>query len=647
MGQHKRIILCSDGTGNAGGKGNGTNVWKLFTAIDIHTDTTQQIAFHDDGVGSQDFIVFKLLGGAFGWGLSRNIRQLYKFLVVQYNPGDEIYLFGFSRGAHTVRILAEMICSFGILNRKWFTSTHDLEKAIKNLQREYKKGNRQAWRDALKGVCDSTTGEKRELTLSRLQNHVQKFESKLPALVSKGAVPAGRSEKSFTDVHIQFIGVWDTVDAIGVPIDELRESCFFAQHAFVDNVLNENVHRACQALSIDDARHTFHPVLWDQTSDEDRQRIEQVWFAGAHSNVGGGYAKDQIALVSLDWMMTKAYNNGDGVQFLPQLWEQYRNQANVHGKLYDSRRGFAAYYRYKPRNITWLTKNHGSENQEGTGSRFPCKIHKSVLDRLEQATECYAPFNIPENSEPVDHDRVVIDKERILNVEEMKSVTPEKKKYSRGYRSDILNTEIQQSITPARPTKEVLEAVGKEKRATDDPWNYVWWLRALHFFFVTLTAAFLWTGHRLTVSLHKPSHMDEGGCFKQLLGWIDQLAPDFLTSWWLPGYQQSPACLFTFIAFFILLFFIRTKLRQRVHHLGDLYWFQKGLTVHRVDIKPFDPGLLEAYFLSFAEKVRTNKLLNETILPCYLKFIVPVIGSLLILLIFLLLGYAIILCFRV
>lgn len=638
MGQHKKIILCSDGTGNAGGKGNGTNVWKLFTAIDIHSDKTQQIAFHDDGVGSQDFFVFKLLGGAFGWGLSRNIRQLYKFLVVQYNPGDEIYLFGFSRGAHTVRILAEMICSFGILNRKWFTSNHDLDKAIKKLQREYKKANRQAWRDALKqGVCKRTTGEKREITLSRMQIHVNRFETKLPALVSKDAVLADSSHQWFTDVQIQFIGVWDTVDAIGVPIDELRETIFFAQHAFVDNVLNEKVNRACHALSIDDARHTFHPVLWDQTTEKDRQRIEQVWFAGAHSNVGGGYAKDQMALVSLDWMMTKAYDKGDGVQFLPQLWQQYRNQANVHGKLYDSRRGFAAYYRYKPRNINRITNNHDSKAQENTTDGLTCKIHNSVFDRLVQATECYAPFNIPENIDLVDHDRVVIDKEGILSIEEMK-------KYSRGYRSDILNTEIQQSITLARPTKEVPEAVVKGKRGTHDPWNYVWWLRALHFFFVILTAALLWKGHRLTVDHHKSSQVDEGGCFKQFLGWIDQLAPDFLTSWWLPGYQQNQVCFFIFTAIFILLFLVRSKLKQRVHHLGNLCWFQKGLTNHRVTIKPVKPGLLETFIISIAEKVRTNKLLNEIILPCYLKFIVPVIGSLLI---FCIVLYVIIRCFLV
>src|SRR5919106_2531604 len=103
----KNIILCSDGTGNSGGKGRGTNVWRLYKALDV-SDPSTQIAFYDDGVGSEDFRLFRIMGVAFGWGLARNVRQLYTFLVRHYHPGDDIFLFGFSRGAFTVRSLAGM-----------------------------------------------------------------------------------------------------------------------------------------------------------------------------------------------------------------------------------------------------------------------------------------------------------------------------------------------------------------------------------------------------------------------------------------------------------------------------------------------------------------------------------------------------------
>src|SRR5207302_1086585 len=111
----KNIILCSDGTGNSGGKGYGTNVWRLYLAVDHHPHNTgPQVAFYDDGVGSQDFKLFKIIGGAFGWGISENLRELYAFLMLHYQPGDRLFLFGFSRGAFTIRTLANLVRYCGV-----------------------------------------------------------------------------------------------------------------------------------------------------------------------------------------------------------------------------------------------------------------------------------------------------------------------------------------------------------------------------------------------------------------------------------------------------------------------------------------------------------------------------------------------------
>lgn len=96
----KNIILLSDGTGNGAAKRNKTNVRRLYEALDLHR--VDQVAFYDDGVGSQEFLPLKIIGGAVGWGLKRNVRELYKFLCRNYREGDRIYLFGFSRGAFTV-----------------------------------------------------------------------------------------------------------------------------------------------------------------------------------------------------------------------------------------------------------------------------------------------------------------------------------------------------------------------------------------------------------------------------------------------------------------------------------------------------------------------------------------------------------------
>ena len=117
----KRIIICSDGTGNTAVKGRGTNVFKLFEAVDLHShrvdpNKTPQVAIYDDGVGTQSFTPLKILAGATGWGLSRNVKHLYKELSRIYDPGDEIFMFGFSRGAFTVRTLAGFIAACGLVD---------------------------------------------------------------------------------------------------------------------------------------------------------------------------------------------------------------------------------------------------------------------------------------------------------------------------------------------------------------------------------------------------------------------------------------------------------------------------------------------------------------------------------------------------
>lgn len=350
----KNIILCSDGTGNRGGKGNGTNVWRLFNAVDLNSHKggsgrPQQITFYDDGVGSEDGKLFKMMGGAFGWGLSRNIQDLYKSLASNYNPGDKLFLFGFSRGAFTVRSLAGMITRCGIVKRANYPSAEAFAAAVNEAFKAYK-------------AARTDGGE---------------------------AAKRFKAANSYGDEKITCIGVWDTVDAIGVPFDGLRVALdWLFKNSFHRHDLSPNIAYGYHALSIDDQRKTFHPVMWDEKLSIQNGRnegsIEQVWFSGVHANVGGGYPKKGMAYVTLDWMMRRVSQHG--LIFEAGAQEEVAKAAKVGDKLYDSRAGLAAYYRYLPRDIDAITRHCCVGN---------AKIHHSVFERIEQAPLGYSPGNLP------------------------------------------------------------------------------------------------------------------------------------------------------------------------------------------------------------------------------------------------------------
>ncbi len=257
----KSLIVFSDGTNNKGGVTHDTNVWRLNQMVD--RSRGDQCTFYDDGVGTQDIAPLKIIGGAFGWGLSANIREAYSFLARNYEPGDRIYLFGFSRGAYTVRSL------LGFINRCGLVAGH------------------------------AASGQAEEPTSGELKERVKQAFRAYRAIRAK---PAETERARNRKVVVEFIGVWDTVDAVGMPVDELRPLVSWASYLigrrgyrFRDHVIN-GARTARQALSIDDERRTFHPNVWSAagTYGDDSKPVDlkQVWFAGVHSNVGGGYPKD-------------------------------------------------------------------------------------------------------------------------------------------------------------------------------------------------------------------------------------------------------------------------------------------------------------------------------------------------------------------
>lgn len=363
----KNIILLSDGTGNSNIKDRGTNVFKLYEALDfngLHGSKIEQVAFYDDGVGTEEFKPLKILGGAFGWGLARNVRNLYKQLVHVYEPGDKLYLFGFSRGAFTVRTLAGLIANEGILNIAQYPTDKALDSAVLQLYEGYRARNTALLESLL---------YKPLMTL-----FFKAYGDKIPSV--------------YTDEEtkkIEFIGVWDTVDAVGLPFDKATEAWdkIIFRFKFPDRKLHPNVKRACHALSIDDERQSFHPLLWKN----DDKRIEQVWFPGVHANVGGGYPQQGLSLVALEWMMKRA--TSAGLQFIPDVVEFVHDQKYACDKLYDSRSGLGVYYQYQPRDIAGFCRINGIEIPQ---------IHISVFQRIAGGIFGCAPGNFPDKFKVVD-----------------------------------------------------------------------------------------------------------------------------------------------------------------------------------------------------------------------------------------------------
>ena len=360
----KKIILLSDGTGQSAAKQNKTNVRRLYRALDLHED--DQIAFYDDGVGSQAFLPFKILGGVFGWGIKHNVIELYKALCRTYEKGDRIYLFGFSRGAFTVRMLAGFIAARGLCNP--VADEAEFHKAARKQFEAYR---------SERGKGFLTRPFRRAL--------------------------AGSAPACATRPELEFIGVWDTVEAYGFPIAEMALIWDWVVYPlkFVDQKLSCRVVRACQALAIDEERLSFAPVLFDETKEEKKEKkrtpeVEQVWFPGVHSDVGGGYPEEDLSLVPLDWMISKVEvcekKNPNGLRFHEHVRRDIRKRRDWHGKQHDSRSGWRAVYRYRPRDIEDLSGKCGIKKPS---------VHRGVRERIKRRVTPYAPTSLPRCCEVV------------------------------------------------------------------------------------------------------------------------------------------------------------------------------------------------------------------------------------------------------
>jgi len=264
----KKIILCADGTWNTphgpAAQPDDTNVRKLYELV---LEDPSQLKYYDSGVGTDSTPFEHFFGGSMGAVLFQKVQDGYEFLSYVWDPGDEIYIFGFSRGAYTARSLGGMIAFFGVPN--------------KNLDNQTVKRIFDAYR-----ITDRT----QRLALKEGLN----------------------AEYGLADVTIRMVGVWDTVGALGIPghlFDEFDQE----KYGFLDTTLNPCIEKAFHAVAIDERRASFLPTLWsnpDGTPRANDDKVQQVWFPGVHSDVGGSYAETQLSNIPLRWMIDNAKAQG-------------------------------------------------------------------------------------------------------------------------------------------------------------------------------------------------------------------------------------------------------------------------------------------------------------------------------------------------
>lgn len=629
----KNIILLSDGTGNSASNLFKSNVWRLYQALDLTTEDPgdpgqpKQLAYHDDGVGTASFKPLALIGGAFGFGLKRNVLDLYCFLSRHYKPGrdDSIYAFGFSRGAFTIRVLTGLILSQGLV-QSVTDKAGEKRPVTESERRRLAAAAYRAFRDEhYKRVW---------LALVRpLRNGIYLVTNKL---LRRKIYKKTDTEKV---KEIEFLGLWDTVAAYGLPVDELTRAWnFIFPLAFPDRDLDERVNRACHALALDDERLSFHPELWNEkgktekgetkacTLDKDGQltikhiadeRITQVWFAGMHSNVGGSYPDDGMSLVPFSWIMDQAAPppkepaalppkepNEDSKELKPVagnepkkdrvgLWidegerRKIKAAANPNGKMYDSRKGTGGFYRYRPRKLSELTQDTMESDNEVV-VELP-KIHESVFKRIKNGTDGYAPIGLPDKYAVVKDNGTIV----------------------------LLPPAVKARGTESIEAKEDAETRARQQ---EQVWSRVWLKRQVYFLSIVLASLLVslpWWHPRWQV-LNSLNQLAINFGLRTVIGAIGKLLPDMVSPW-IKAYQDQPGLFCLLAVLYGATIGVGDWLQRRIFDAMRIRW-------NAVFPKPGAPqvGVEPGGLLYRLYRIRTRDVVRKVIFWWKRKF-VPVV----------------------
>jgi uncharacterized protein (DUF2235 family) len=494
----RNIVLLSDGTGNSSAKVWRTNVWRTFEALDL--SGSDQVAFYDDGVGTSSFKPWAILGGAFGFGLKRNVIDIYKFACRNYRDDDDrLFGFGFSRGAFTIRVVGGLILNQGLVTA---ANEAELDRKAHAAYRAYRRERYHTvlgYEKLLRAIRDWVVRDKYDKAENR-------------------QVP-----------KIHFVGVWDTVAAYGAPLDEMTRGIsryLWPLELPTHTLPRDRITRACQALALDEERTTFHPELWNEGDvaaswevDPNKERyikdeqLSQVWFAGVHSNVGGGYPDDSLAYIPFVWMITEAQRCGLKFKSAtaqppsppadPDTFRNAISQRDKDGRIYDPRAGLGAYYRYGPRKLELLCNaNYGKTKDEDDTVIIPRpKIHESAFRRIDNRAHAYAPAGLP-----------------------------------RVY--DVVRESDGAILTPSQFGLEQDDEAKARGDAQEHVWNEVWKRRIIYFATVGAT---LWL---LVFPLISAARREDE--FRSPIRWVSDLIrivgaflPGFAKTW-IDGYARAP-----------------------------------------------------------------------------------------------------------
>lgn len=269
----KRLIVCCDGTWQSPDNDCPTNIVKLVQSLKgVGEDGLHQVIYYDEGLGADSHGLAHYLSGAFGIGLDKNILDAYRFLCLNYEPGDKICLFGFSRGAYTVRSLAGLLYSCGVLERRWMAHSSEAYRLYRD-----------------RNIRPETS------------------------------IAAAFRQELAHPVEVDFMGCWDTVGALGIP-DVLPyfplDNLLNRRYEFHDTKLSPIIRHARHAIALDETRNIYN-VTHMELSNKAKQAgvdVQERWFVGHHGGVGGGKRENRgLADITLTWMLDEAVKTGVGL----------------------------------------------------------------------------------------------------------------------------------------------------------------------------------------------------------------------------------------------------------------------------------------------------------------------------------------------
>ena len=366
----KRIVICLDGTWNkVRDPATVTNVVKIAQAVrPVASDGTHQIVYYNTGVGTVD-LIDGVLGGVFGRGLRSNVQRAYAFLSLNYEPGDQIFIFGFSRGAYTARALAGIVGVSGILHKQEYQN-FDIA------------WNHYRLPPAVRALLPRGAGATALGALGPLPRELLAYAE------------FNERGKFHRDVPVRCVGVWDTVGSYGVPagfgLGALsRIVTAWMLRGFHDTEIGKHIEIGLHAVALDEKRRPFAPTFWIiKRGERPAGQVEQVWFCGCHSNIGGGYADTGLSDVSLIWMCARAAELG-GLDFDRAFLKDRKHvKPSVFGLLEHSEQGWPVSWPW-PYNRRVLSPNAVKVNVVWNGEdpsqvHLNEMVHWSVLERLQK-----------------------------------------------------------------------------------------------------------------------------------------------------------------------------------------------------------------------------------------------------------------------